>query len=163
MRRNRSKRPSATTVPQPAPTTDAATPSSEQVETDTSEAVEMVPTTSAVPTTTQPEETGSEEETVTEEEESIAASPAYIAHGAASVQFTEEYGWHDTTNSDYRECDDPEDTRALEQMKSEFYGCDFSIEFGKCSDMSLGEFTELRNRLACPEGWWLAGIVCWRQ
>ena len=108
--------PAATTEPEPAPTTEAATPSSEQVETDTSEAVETVPTTSIAPTTSQPEETGSETETMIEEEESIAVDPAYIARSAAILQFTEECGFLDTTNSDYREYDDPEDTQALEQM-----------------------------------------------
>ncbi|WP_420443388.1 hypothetical protein [Candidatus Poriferisodalis sp.] len=56
------------------------------------------------------EETGSETETVTEEEESIAAYPAFIAHSATMLQLAEECGFLDTTNSDYRECDDPEDT-----------------------------------------------------
>ena len=122
--------PAATTEFQPAPTTEAATPSSERVERDASEAVETVPTTSTAPATTQPEDTGSEEETVTEEEEASVEDPEEGNNGETSepedtgseeetVTEEEEASVEDPEEGNNGETSEPEDTGSEEETVTE--------------------------------------------
>ncbi len=165
-----------TTQPDPAPTIVAPATLSEQAETATSQAVETVPTTSTARATTQPDETGSvtdeEEETSVEDPEEgsnggtsepeeeeevfpepVALNSSWIAHQEATLKLVEECGYYDTTNSAYKECEDPEDTQKLIQMQSDFCGCEFDKRAGQCRGYSCSAFTDLIHSLMCSDGW----------
>ncbi|WP_420444124.1 hypothetical protein [Candidatus Poriferisodalis sp.] len=106
--------------------------------------------TAAEPTVeeTEAEESEGEETRVEGSQEGI---PDPVQPNQAFLAYREEARalFKDCREGDANKCD------MLVQLKSDFLGCEFSLERGLCQGYSYDEYWALVSSLACPEGWTL--------
>lgn len=110
--------------------------------------------TAGTPTSIEPTGAESEEEMIPDP---VLPNRTYLDYIEQTSSFAEECGYWNGVGDDYLSCDDPNDTAALTQMDSDFFGCQYNPAIFRCEGYTHQEFRELKNRLACDSSGWYLG------